>query len=91
MLQTVEAVVDINGKVRLPESLKLETRRSERVPGNSDFGIAPLDAPIIAPGIGYDFNNDPFDAVIIAIIATAAHLKLRSFTKRCRDNEREAG
>ena len=69
------AILERNGKIRLSGGF---TRWSETLLHNSGFGIAPLEPGIIAQAVGYNFNNDPFDAVIAA---TAAELSLPLITK----------
>jgi PIN domain nuclease of toxin-antitoxin system len=51
---------------------------SKQILSTKSFGIAPLEPKIIALGIGYNFNNDPFDEMITAF---AAFMDLPLITK----------
>lgn len=60
------AILERHGKIKLYDGF---ARWAETLLSNSGFGIAPLEPSIIAQAIGYNFNNDPFDAVIVACAA----------------------
>jgi len=51
---------------------------SRKVLSKSGFAIAHLETEIIAKSVGYNFNDDPFDA---AIVATAVEFEIPLITK----------
>ena len=51
---------------------------SRKVLSKSGFAIAHLETEIIAKSVGYNFNEDPFDA---AIVATAVEFEIPLITK----------
>ena len=53
-------------------------RWSKNLLGNSGFGTVPLEPEIIHAAVGYKFNEDPFDKIIVA---TATQLSLPLITK----------
>ena len=53
-------------------------RWTERLLKNSGFGVVSLEPEIINSSVGYTFNNDPFDKVIVA---TAAEMSLPLISK----------
>ena len=69
------ALLERGGKIKLDSGF---LRWSEKIFANTGFGIAPLEAEIIALGAGYHINGDPFDETIAAF---AAHLDLPLITK----------
>lgn len=68
------AVLERGGKIRLSGGF---SRWAETLLKNPGFGLAPLEVSIIGLAVGYNFNNDPFDAVIVA----AANLSLPLITR----------
>lgn len=69
------AILERKGRIKLTGGF---SRWTETVLKNSGFGIAPLEPAAIELAVGYNFNNDPFDA---AIAAAAAELSLPLITK----------
>lgn len=69
------AILERKGRIKLSGGF---ARWSETLLKNSGFGIAPLEPAIINLAVGYNFNNDPFDSVIVA---TAAEMSLPLITK----------
>ncbi|HSK74756.1 MAG TPA: type II toxin-antitoxin system VapC family toxin [Pyrinomonadaceae bacterium] len=69
------AVLERGSKIKLSGGF---SRWAEALLKNPGFGLAPLEPGIIGLAVGYNFNNDPFDAVIVA---TAANLSLPLITK----------
>lgn len=66
------AMLERNGKIKLYDGF---LRWAEELLNDSGFGLEPA---IIRHAVGYNFNNDPFDGVIVA---TAAELSLPLITK----------
>ena len=69
------AILERKGRIKLAGGF---LRWTETIFKNSGFGIAPLEPTAVNSAVGYNFNNDPFDA---AIAATAAELALPLITK----------
>jgi PIN domain nuclease of toxin-antitoxin system len=69
------ALLERAGKIKLNDGF---LRWAQKILANSGFGLAPLDAEIIALGAGYNFNGDPFDETITAY---AANLDVPLITK----------
>lgn len=69
------ALLNKTGKILLTENFE---RWSAKLLSKNGFALAHLETEIIAKAIGYNFNNDPFDSVIVA---TAAQLELPLVTK----------
>lgn len=69
------AILERKGRIKLVGGFP---RWVETVLKNSGFGIAPLDAAVINSAVGYNFNNDPFDNVIVV---TADELSVPLITK----------
>lgn len=69
------ALLERAGKIKLYDGFLRWAEKLERNPG---FGIAPLEAEIIALGAGYNINGDPFDETITAF---AVHLEVPLITK----------
>lgn len=69
------ALLERAGRIKLNGGF---SRWAAAILGNAGFGLAPLDAEIIALGAGYNFNGDPFDETITAY---AAHLDVPLITK----------
>jgi len=69
------AILEHEGKIKLYNGF---SRWAETLLKHSGFGMAPLDPAVINLAVGYKFNNDPFDKVIVA---TAADLSLPLITK----------
>lgn len=57
------AILEKRGRIRLTGGFIHWTRTLLR---NSCFGIASLEPEIINSAVGFNFNNDPFDNVIVA-------------------------
>jgi PIN domain nuclease of toxin-antitoxin system len=51
---------------------------SRKILSKSGFAMAHLETEIIAKSVGYNFNEDPFDA---AIVATAIEFQVSLITK----------
>ena len=68
-------MLERNGKIKLYDGF---LRWVEELLNNSGFGLAPLEPAIIRQAVSYNFNNDPFDSVIVA---TAVELSLPLITK----------
>jgi PIN domain nuclease of toxin-antitoxin system len=51
---------------------------SRKILSKSGFAISHLESEIIAKAVGYNFNEDPFDA---AIVATAVEFEIPLMTK----------
>ena len=69
------ALLERAGRIKLNNGF---LRWAEKILNNSGFGLAPLETEIIALGVGYNFNGDPFDETITAY---AAHLDVPLITK----------
>jgi PIN domain nuclease of toxin-antitoxin system len=69
------ALLEKRGRIVLKEGFE---KWSRKILSKSGFAIAHLDTEIIAKSIGYNFNNDPFDA---AIVATAIEFEIPLITK----------
>lgn len=57
------ALLEKLGKIKLREGFAKWSAALLTKPG---FAILPLETSIIAQAVGYNFNNDPFDSVIVA-------------------------
>ena len=69
------AILEKQGRINLNGGF---LRWSESLLLNSGFGTVPLEPEIIHLAVGYNFNEDPFDKVIVA---TAAEMSLPLITK----------
>lgn len=69
------ALLESKGKIKLFGGF---SRWAEKLLSNSGFGLAPLEPAVIDLAVGYNFNNDLFDQVIVA---TAAELSVPLITK----------
>jgi PIN domain nuclease of toxin-antitoxin system len=69
------ALLNKIGKILLTENFE---RWAAQLLSKNGFALAHLETDIIAKAVGYNFNNDPFDSVIVA---TAAQLELPLITK----------
>ena len=69
------AILEKQGRINLNGGF---LRWSESLLLNSGFGVVPLEPEIIHSAVGYSFNEDPFDKVIVA---TAAEMSLPLITK----------
>lgn len=69
------AILEHRGKIKLYGGF---LRWAEKLLSNPGFGVAPLEPGIIAQAVGYNFNSDPFDKIIVA---TTAELSLPLITK----------
>lgn len=69
------AILDRQGRINLKGGF---LRWTESVLKNSGFGVAQLEPEIINSSVGYSFNKDPFDRVIVA---TATELSFPLITK----------
>jgi PIN domain nuclease of toxin-antitoxin system len=57
------ALLNKTGRIKLGENFE---RWSARLLSKNGFAATHLETEIIAEACGYNFNNDPFDAVIVA-------------------------
>lgn len=69
------ALLNKTGRIKLAENFE---RWSAKLLSKNGFAIAQLETEIINDAVGYNFNNDPFDSVIVA---TASRLELPLITK----------
>lgn len=69
------AILEKHRKIALEGGFR---RWTENVLKNDGFGVADLELEIINSAVGYSFNEDPFDNVIVA---TAAEMSLPLITK----------
>ena len=69
------AILERQGKIKLTGGF---LRWTEALLKNPGFGVVSLEPNIINTSVGYNFNNDPFDKVIVA---TAAEMSLPLITK----------
>ncbi len=69
------ALLDKIGRIKLVENFE---RWSAKLLSKNGFAITHLETEIIGKAVGYNFNNDPFDSVIVA---TASRLELPLITK----------
>lgn len=69
------ALLENLGKIKLKERFD---RWADVLLGKNNFQIAPLETSVIARSVGYDFNNDSFDKIIVS---TAFELDLPLITK----------
>jgi len=75
MVLLESAILERRGRIVLKGGF---LRWTESVFKNSGFGVSQLELEIINTSVGYAFNNDPFDRVIVA---TAAELSLPLITR----------
>lgn len=57
------ALLEKLGKIKLNDKFD---RWANRLLSKRGFALLPLETSIISAAVGYNFNNDPFDAVIVA-------------------------
>lgn len=69
------AILERQGRIKLNGGFMQWTRNLLE---NDGFGIASLEPAIISLAVGYGFNGDPFDRVVVA---TAADLSLPLITR----------
>ncbi len=69
------AILERKGRIKIRGGF---SHWAEELLNKSGFGLAPLEPAIVSQAVGYNFNNDPFDSVIVA---TAAELSLPLITK----------
>ena len=69
------ALLEKRGRIILKDGFE---KWSRKVLSKSGFAIAHLETEIIAKSVGYNFNEDPFDA---AIVATAIEFEIPLITK----------
>ena len=69
------ALLEKRGRINLKEGFE---NWSRKILSKSGFAIAHLETEIIAKSVGYNFNEDPFDA---AIVATAIEFEVPLSTK----------
>lgn len=69
------ALLEKRGRIVLKEGFE---NWSRKVLSKSGFAVANLETEIIAKAVGYNFNEDPFDA---AIVATAIEFEIPLITK----------
>lgn len=69
------ALLEKRGRIVLKEGFE---NWSRKILSKSGFAIAHLETEIIAKSVGYNFNEDPFDA---AIVATAIEFEIPLITK----------
>ncbi len=69
------AILDAKGRIKLDNTFE---HWAGKVSATSGFNIVQLETPIIARSVGYNFNNDIFDKVIVA---TAVEHDLPLITK----------
>ncbi len=75
------ALLEKRGRITLKEGFE---NWSRKVLSKSGFAIAHLEIEIIAKSVGYNFNEDPFDA---AIVATTIEFEVPLITKEVAINE----
>jgi PIN domain nuclease of toxin-antitoxin system len=69
------AILERQGRIKLNGGYMHWTRN---LLSNDGFRIAPLEPVVISLAVGYGFNGDPFDRVVVA---TAADLSLPLITR----------
>jgi PIN domain nuclease of toxin-antitoxin system len=69
------ALLEKRGRINLKDGFE---KWSRKVLSKNGFAIAHLETEIIAKSVGYNFNEDPFDA---AIVATAVEFQVPLITK----------
>ncbi len=69
------ALLEKRGRIILKDGFE---KWSRKVLSKSGFAIAHLETEIIAKSVGYNFNDDPFDA---AVVATASEFEIPLITK----------
>ena len=69
------ALLEKRGRITLKDSFE---NWSRKILSKSGFAIVHLETEIIAKSVGYNFNEDPFDA---AIVATAVEFQVPLITK----------
>jgi len=69
------ALLEKRGRIVLKDGFE---KWSRKIFSKTGFAIANLETEIIARSVGYNFNEDPFDA---AIVATAVEFEIPLITK----------
>jgi PIN domain nuclease of toxin-antitoxin system len=69
------ALLEKRGRIVLKDGF---AKWSRKVLSKSGFAVAHLETEIITKSVGYNFNDDPFDA---AIVATAVEFEIPLITK----------
>ncbi len=69
------ALLEKRGRINLKDGFE---KWSRKVQSKNGFAIAHLETEIIAKSVGYNFNEDPFDA---AIVATAVEFQVPLITR----------
>lgn len=69
------ALLEKRGRVILKDGFE---KWSRKILSKSGFAVAHLEIEVIAKAIGFNFNEDPFDA---AIVATAVEFEIPLITK----------
>jgi|SRR5688572_4065968 len=69
------ALLEKRGRIALKDGFE---KWSRKILSKSGFAMAHLETEIIAKSVGYNFNEDPFDA---AIVATAVEFEIPLITK----------
>ncbi|MEK7724479.1 MAG: type II toxin-antitoxin system VapC family toxin [Acidobacteriota bacterium] len=69
------ALLEKRGRIALKDGFE---KWSRKVLARVGFAVAHLETEIIAKSVGYNFNDDPFDA---AIVATAVEFQVPLITK----------
>lgn len=69
------ALLKKRGRIVLKDGFE---KWSRKILSKSGFAIAHLETEIIAKSVGYNFNEDPFDA---AVVATAVEFEIPLITK----------
>lgn len=69
------ALLEKRGRIELKDGFE---KWSKKLLSKSGFAITHLETEVIARSVGYNFNNDPFDA---AIVATAIEFEIPLITK----------
>jgi len=69
------ALLEKRGRIILKDGFE---KWSRKVLSKNGYAIAHLETEIIAKSVGYNFNDDPFDA---AIVATAIEFEIPLITK----------
>ena len=69
------ALLEKRGRINLKNGFE---KWSRKVLSKNGFAVAHLETEIIAKSVGYNFNDDPFDA---AIVATAVEFQIPLITK----------
>ncbi len=69
------ALLEKRGRIILKDGFE---KWSRKILSRNGFAVAHLETEIIAKSVGYNFNEDPFDA---AIVATAIEFEIPLITK----------